>query len=210
LVQDWNGRAETGSAGYYLLRMWLERFKRVAFGPFVAACREGNPLFAPATFRWEDPLWRLVEERRAGFLDPKFGSWDDAIVKSTDDVIHDVKRRRLTLPEMTWGRYNTLVVEHPLSQALPAFARGWLGLPRVELPGDYDVPRVQAPSFGASERMVVAPGREEQGLFEMPGGESGNPLSPFYRSEQEAWVRGEPAPLLPGPATHRLVLKPQA
>jgi penicillin amidase len=42
----------------------------------------------------------------------------------------------------------------------------------------------------------------------MPGGESGHPLSPFYRAGFDAWVQGRPTPLLPGPVTHELVLMP--
>ncbi len=45
------------------------------------------------------------------------------------------------------------------------------------------------------------------GLLNMPGGQSGHPLSPFYRAGHEAWVRGEPAPFLPGPAVHVLTLR---
>ena len=42
----------------------------------------------------------------------------------------------------------------------------------------------------------------------MPGGQSGHPLSPYYRAGHEAWVAGEPTPFLPGPAVHRLRLEP--
>jgi penicillin amidase len=76
------------------------------------------------------------------------------------------------------------------------------------LPGDNSMPRVQAPEFGASERMVVAPGHEEDGLFHMPGGQSGHPLSPYYRAGHGAWATGQPAPFLPGPPEHTLVLRP--
>ena len=70
------------------------------------------------------------------------------------------------------------------------------------------MPRVQSPGFGASERFAVSPGREEQGYFHMPGGQCGHPLSPFYRAGHEAWAAGEPTPFLPGPAAHRLTLRP--
>jgi penicillin amidase len=43
----------------------------------------------------------------------------------------------------------------------------------------------------------------------MPGGQSGHPLSPYYRAGHEAWVKGEATPLLPGPAQRTLVLTPQ-
>ena len=42
----------------------------------------------------------------------------------------------------------------------------------------------------------------------MPGGQSGHPLSPFYRAGHAAWARGEATSLLPGPAVHTLRLEP--
>jgi penicillin amidase len=63
--------------------------------------------------------------------------------------------------------------------------------------------------FGASERFVVSPGLEREGYLHMPGGQSGHPLSPFYRAGHEAWVRGEPTPFLPGPARYTLKLIPE-
>lgn len=88
--------------------------------------------------------------------------------------------------------------------------RDWLGAPRDPLPGDINMPRLQAPSFGASERMVVSPGREQDGIFEMPGGESGHPPSPYFLAGHEAWVHAEATPFLPGVAVHQLELVPQS
>jgi penicillin amidase len=81
-------------------------------------------------------------------------------------------------------------------------------MPAEPLPGDSHMPRVKGRSFGASERLVVSPGHENEALFHMPGGQSGHPLSPYYRAGHEAWARGEPTPLLPGPAQHLLLLQP--
>ena len=53
-----------------------------------------------------------------------------------------------------------------------------------------------------------SPGREAEGIFHMPGGQSGHPLSPFFLRGHEQWVKGTPTPLLPGAATHTLVFKP--
>ena len=122
-------------------------------------------------------------------------------------MIADLTKDGARLAEQTWGRRNTLRARHPLSRALPALA-GLLDLPAEPLPGDSDMPRVQAPSHGASERLVVSPGREEKGLFHMPGGQSGHPLSPWYRKGHEAWAHGEATPFLPGPAVHTLTLAP--
>jgi penicillin amidase len=98
-------------------------------------------------------------------------------------------------------------MQHPLSLAVARLSP-WLDMDPEPLPGDDQMPRVQAPDFGASERMVVSPGREAEGLFTMPGGESGHPLSAYYRAGHEAWAHGEGRPFLPGPAEHTLRLVP--
>jgi len=52
----------------------------------------------------------------------------------------------------------------------------------------------------------VSPGRENDGIFEMPGGQSGNPMSPYFIAGHETWVHGGAAPFLPGAAVHTLRL----
>jgi penicillin amidase len=99
-------------------------------------------------------------------------------------------------------------MRHPLSQAVPMLGR-WLDMPAEALSGDSFMPRVQGPAFGASERLVVSPGREAQGYFQMPGGPVDHPLSPFYGAGHEAWVQGKPRPLLPGKAQHTVRLSPK-
>ena len=82
-------------------------------------------------------------------------------------------------------------MRHPpsLERALPFLSR-FLDMAPVQLPGDSNMPRVQGVDFGASERMVVEPGHEEQGILEMPTGQSGWPLSPYYRNSEPAWETG--------------------
>ena len=84
----------------------------------------------------------------------------------------------------------------------------FLDMPTEELPGDSNMPRVQGPTFGASERFAVSPGREKDGYFHMPTGESGHPLSPHYRDGNEAWVKGEATGFVPGAGLHTLTLRP--
>jgi penicillin amidase len=70
------------------------------------------------------------------------------------------------------------------------------------------MPKVHGPGVGVSERMIVSPGHEENGLFNMPCGQSGHFLSPFYRAEMGAWLKIQPQPFLPGPTKHQLELHP--
>ena len=81
-------------------------------------------------------------------------------------------------------------------------------MPAKPLPGDGAMPRVQGPAFGASERMVVSPGHEADGVLHMPGGQSGHPLSPFWGAGHDDWVAGRASPFLPGETRYRLQLQP--
>jgi penicillin amidase len=90
---------------------------------------------------------------------------------------------------------------------VPALAK-YLDMPGEPLGGDVDMPLAQGPNFGASERFSVSPGDEANGLMHMPTGQSGHPLSAFYRRGHDDWVRGRPSPFLPGPTQHKLTLLP--
>ena len=78
------------------------------------------------------------------------------------------------------------------------------------MPGDANMPRVQGSNFGASERFSVEPGHEEFGYFHMPGGQSDNPLSPFYGAGDAAWAAGKAMPFLPGATKYTLEIVPAA
>jgi len=112
------------------------------------------------------------------------------------------------LAQQTWGERNTVRIRHPISRSLPAFVAKRLDMPQTQLPGDAYMPRVQSLAYGASERFVVSPGQEEHGIFHMPAGQSAHPRSPYYRAGHDQWERGDPAPFLPGPAVHELLLRP--
>ena len=84
----------------------------------------------------------------------------------------------------------------------------YLNLPSDPLPGDLYTPRASGPRVGPSERMVVSPGHEQDGILHIPTGQSGHPLSPHYGDQYRAWLNGEPTPFLPGPKEHSLTLVP--
>ena len=151
----------------------------------------------------------MLREKPAHLLNPDFKTWDDLLVTATDDVLARLDRESVSPEHATWGRANTAHIVHPFSRTLPGYLASWLNMPADPLPGDHDMPRVQAPADGASERFVVSPGRESEGIFHMPGGQSGHPLSPYYRAGHAAWVRGDPTPFLPGKTEHTLTLSPK-
>ncbi len=214
LVDAWGGRAATASVGYRIVRQFRIQAARDALTPLVAACAAADPRFDYLGRRpnqggrqWEGPLWALVSQRPTHLLDPRYTRWEDLLVHSLDVVLDELTQDKAPLAQHSWGERNTTQIQHPLSRAVPRLAP-WLDMRHEPLPGDSNMPRVQAPSTGASERLCVSPGREEQGYFHMPAGQSGHPLSPHYADGHAAWAQGEPTPFLPGPAAHVLTLVP--
>lgn len=208
VVARWNGRASIDSAAYTLVRRWREAVARRVLDPVFEPCLDQYDDFDFHRLKYETPLWRLVTRRPPNFLTPDYLTWHDLFLRSVDDVLKWARRQSRPLAGLTWGARNTARVEHPFSRFLPGVIARLLDMPATPLPGDHYMPRVQEPAFGASERFVVSPGHEAEGIFNMPGGESGNPLSPYYRSGYEDWAQGKPSPFLPGPAQHTLRLEP--
>lgn len=208
LVTKWEGRASVESVSYRLVREFRRAVAHRVLEPIFASCIEEDPEFNWRKFHYEEPLWQLLRKKPEHLLNPEFKSWDALLVAAIDDVVAMIERENVPLARATWGRRNTLKVVHPFSYSLPAFLTSWLNLPPDQLPGDNDMPRLQAPAYGASERFVVAPGREAEGIFHMPGGQSGHPLSPYFQAGHEAWVAGAPTPFLPGATVHTLTLAP--
>jgi penicillin amidase len=211
-VEGWSARATTDDVGYRLVRGWRDAVARRVFDPIFAPCVAANEKFNWGRLPFEEPLWMLLEQKPAHLLSPRETSWEALLVAAADEVVAGLEQSGTSLAQATWGRKNVARIEHPLVQAVPAWVPGgltaWLRTAGDELPGDRDMPRVQRPNYGASERLVVSPGREAEGIFQMPGGQSGHPLSPFFRAGHNAWVRGEATPLLPGKTAHTVTLRP--
>lgn len=210
LIEDWSGRAMAEDVGYRIVRTMRLQIRKDVFESLTAAARARFPetKFLPSA-QFEAPLWQLVTQRPMHLLDPRFERWEDALLAAIDKALRELQEECPALQRCTWGAQNTLVMQHPLSRAVPLLGR-WLDMPSQPLSGDSFMPRVQGPSFGASERIVVSPGREASGTFQMPGGPVDHPLSPFYGAGHDAWVRGQPRPLLPGDARHTLKLAPKS
>ncbi|HXV62841.1 MAG TPA: penicillin acylase family protein [Vicinamibacteria bacterium] len=203
--ESWTGRASIDSVGYRLVRDLRQAVFEHVIGALTEPARQADERFRLSGLRqWEGPLWKLVTEKPPHLVPHPYRSWEEALAGI---VARRASQWTEPLSTRTWGARNVSAIRHPLSPAIPLLSR-WLDMPERALPGDSDMPRVQSPSHGASERLVVAPGREEQGLFHMPGGQSGHPLSPYYGAGHEDWEEGRPTPLLPGPTRYELVLTP--
>lgn len=207
-LRDWDGRARVESVSYRLVRAWRSAVAHRALTPIFASCTEAWPRFDFRTLPYELPLEALLDQQPLHLLAPEYPSWRALLLAAADDVVADLDRRDLPIAQATWGERNRLRMQHPFSSLLPGWLADTLRMPAQGLPGDSDLPRVQTPTDGSSQRMVVAPGREAEAIFHQPGGQSGHPLSPYFRAGHDAWVRGDATPFLPGATRHTLTLQP--
>ncbi len=210
-VDHWGGHAAIDSVGFRAVRTFRRRLLTQLSDVLVTPCKEVDKKFSIEKLdRTEGPVWRLVSERPEHLIDPRFKTWDELLLAAADDVINDATKDNHKLADYTWGAYNTTRIQHPLSLALPALAT-WLDMPPQPLPGDSEnMPRIQAPAMGASQRLAVSPGHEQDAYLHMPCGQSGHPLSPHYRDGHANWAEGKPEPFMPGETVHTLTLKPAA
>lgn len=204
--RDWDGRASPGSAGYRLTRMFREEVSEAVMAFVLEECNAADPTFDYRNVRRrEGPIWKLVSEKPMHLLDPQYESWDELLLNAATNVV--VRAQREGGLEEPWSTWNVTAYRHPLSAGLPFVGR-WLDMPLQPLPGDLYTPNMHWNASASSERMIVSPGREQEGIMHMPTGQSGHPLSPFYSNSHPAWVNGEPTPFLPGPAVYTLTLNP--
>ena len=207
-VEDWIPRATQESVGYRLVREFRTEVRRRAiamlFQPVIGLYGED---YLEVSNQLEGPIWSLVSQKPAHILTDNYSDWDDLLLQAVDENIRNYAASYSNgLENRTWGERNTAAIRHPLSPAVPFLSR-WIDMPADHLHGDSNMPLAQFPSFGASERFAVSPGDEENGYLHMPAGQSGHPLSDFYRKGHDDWVQGRPTSFLPGTVAHSLTLK---
>lgn len=214
-LQAWNGRADADQVGYRLVRtlrlqtldlLW-QAWTRPLLGPVQDDAK--RRLRWSATFEYS--ARQAIEAQAPHLLPVGQSSWDALLQAQLQAAIQAMIQPKdgapQALAQATWGQANMSQVRHVLSRAVPQLS-GWLDMPAFPQDGDAHVPRVAHGAHGQSQRLVVSPGQEAQGILSMPGGQSGHPMSPFYGAGHADWVKGHATPLLAGPLLHRLQAQP--
>jgi penicillin G amidase len=213
-AEGWNGRAEADSEEFHtVLRVGIA-LRDAALAPLVAVVRVEVPGYRYPWPLAHEAAFRILEERPPHFLPPGEEDWDTYLRQAIRAALTDpgfgdgpeglTDRDLLSIP---WGEANRARISHPFSAVQPALAR-FLDLPGDPLPGWVGTLRAQQPNYGQSVRFVGRPGRSETAILDLPGGQSGHPLSRWYDAGHRAWIEGRGSPLEAGPSEHTLRLLP--
>ena len=143
---------------------------------------------------------RLLRDRPPGwFRNGWQAEIDDALGSAYSEAV-----RRLGEPTVRWqwGRARIATLKHPLGR-LPLLG-AIFNLGPFECPGDVNTVAqagtigedpLASPGVVPSMRMVLDVGDWDRSLFSLPGGQSGNPLSPHYDDLLPAWLEGTGVPI---------------
>ncbi|MDG1857567.1 MAG: penicillin acylase family protein, partial [Emcibacteraceae bacterium] len=199
-VENWGGKADKNSIGYRLVKDYRDQIYETLFSNITAACvrYDEDCEYDDATKQWEAPLWKLVTERPLGWLPPVYNDWQFFFEKAAFDAWFDVISGDVALADYTWGSRNTTEIKHPLSGAVPYLGK-MIDMPAYAQNGAAEnMPHISGRTQGQSERIVVSPGHEEDGIMDLPSGQSGHPLSPYFGAGHQDWLEGNKTPFLPG------------
>jgi len=145
-------------------------------------------------------LVRLLREQPVGWFERP---WPQEMADALTKVVKSLRKHYGDEPDRwAWGRVRPLTLRHPVGERAPldrVFNLGpfpWGG--DTNTVGQAFAPPSDPttnPLSIASLRMVVDVGNWEESRFALPGGQSGNPLSPHYDDLLPLWQRGEGAPI---------------
>jgi penicillin amidase len=207
LLRDWDGRtAEDSSAASVFELFLVEMATRVVRtkAPKSAEYALGKGL-SPIThynfmcFRRTGHLARLLREQPAGWFNR---SWPDEIADALAVVLRRLQEAHGEAKHWAWGRLRSLIMHHPLGRG--RFLSRVFNLGPVPCGGDSDtinqasvllLEPLEPTDNIASLRAVLDVGAWDNSRFVLPGGQSGNPLSPNYADMFPLWRRGEGVPI---------------
>lgn len=208
----WDGHMRTDSIGAALLADFRSRLADEVFAKIVAAGQMHDPDFRYAWREMETPLRLLLTQRPAGLLRAQYrDDWRrmilESLTRSAEKLQQEYPDKDLT--KLPWGETHLITLHHPFSKVSPLLGE-LLDMPSFASDGCAGLcVKVMDTAHGASERLVLSPMHPEDAIFQMPGGQSGHPLSDHYRDQQPDWQSGAVSPMQTNQVTHSALFSPR-
>jgi penicillin amidase len=193
-LEHWDGRIAGDSRGVPLLMHFRRNLRSTLLAPFFAACLRAEPLFK---FSWRSTEYvvRCLVATRDKLLLP--GSPESDWSTRVANVLYNSARKlrdahARPVSELRWEDMASRSLSHPLSRRIDPRYFQKLPLPAD---GDDDCVYVNTSTLTVCMRLVVSPGREEEAVLTMPGGQSESTISKHYRDQHQVWCAQVTSPL---------------
>lgn len=182
-LRVWNGVITPGSVAAQIVDSAKD-----AFWPLLLQPKLGQ---AWRLYSWQDKDFvqeTMVESLPAEWLPKNYSNWNDFLAACVERGMRDGRAPR-SLAGWTFGSRHPLDIEHPLYGQLPFF-RGWTGSGSYPLTGDETTVDQARGLLGPSQRFTMDWSDVDASTENIVMGESGDPLSPYYRDQWPDWCGG--------------------
>ena len=183
LMRSWDGRLTTDSAAASIIDQ-----ARTAFWPLVLDPKLGKDAIQ---YDWSESNFAEEEIIMHGSVDwlPKgFKNWDALLTEAVRKGM-DKGRAPVDVARWNYGSWHVVDIEHPLSGFLPLIGR-IAGTGAQPLSGDTTTVKQVGRDFGPSQRFTMDWSNIDGSTENIVLGESGNPLSPYFRDQWPAYYGG--------------------
>lgn len=205
LLRSWNGDVSTDSAAVAILKATMDRFWPAVLGAKIG---DGWKLYdwSSSNFARE----QLITRQPNGWLPPNNRNWSEFLASLVTQAIADGPKNLAT---WRFGQLQTIAVHHPLWGAVPTFRKHSTVGP-LPLGGDFSTVAQVNGGVGPSQRFTADLSNLDHSTENIFVGESGNPMSPYYRDQWPFWYGGHTftlpysAAAVQGETKHTLNLAP--
>ena len=207
-LDNWQQCACSTSVGYTLVKMYRDELINILFSSIEASLNQQDGTLSCVKRDLEPAVWQLIKAQPASWVNPQFTNWEQQLQAAFEQTLAQLTAKfGSNMQNWQWGKVNELTIEHPFAKQIPLLSK-LLNMPTAPGFGDSYMPAVQKTSFGASQRFIAQPGHLESAILTVPGGQSGHPLSEFYRAGFDEYVEGKHTPLLPQTFMHQIEIVP--
>jgi penicillin amidase len=183
LMRDWDGRLTTDSAAASLVTQTRRALWPLILEPKLGADAKEYE-WAERDFAEEE----IVMRAKTDWLPPGYKNWDALL---TEAVRRGMEQGNAPEDVALWsyGSWHVVDIEHPLARFLPLIGR-IAGTGPQPQSGDTTTVKQVGRAFGPSQRFTMDWSDIDGSTENIVLGESGNPLSPYFRDQWNDWYGG--------------------
>jgi penicillin amidase len=183
LMRSWDGRLATDSAAASLVTR-----TRAALWPLILEPKLGK---LASDYHWGEKNFaeeEIVMHAKPEWLPKNYRNWDQLL---TAAVRKGMKAGKAPgdVAKWTYGSWHVVDIEHPLAPLLPLIGRVAGTGPQPQS-GDATTVKQVGRTLGPSQRFTMDWSNIDGSTENIVLGESGNPFSPYFRDQWNAWYGG--------------------
>ena len=183
LMRSWDGRLTIDSAAASIVTQ-----TRAALWPMILEPKLGK---MAGDYHWGEMQFaeeEIVMHAKPEWLPKGYKNWDELLTAAVRKAMSDGKAPG-NVAYWKYGSWHVIEIDHPLAQFLPFIGRVADEGP-LPLSGDKTTVKQVDRSMGPSQRFTMDWSNVDGSTENIVLGESGNPLSPYFRDQWNDWYNG--------------------